>query len=179
MEPEPGRVEHAGVLRAAKVLRRHGVQLKGHPLVWTYNVCIPPHFRGLDFESTCRVFADRIRRDVPPFDGLIDYWDIINEAHDTPWANSMAFSSEQMVDLTALAARTTREVAPNSKLVVNICLPFGEYVAGAPGRATPLEYLRACIDAGVDFDIIGIQFYYGGGMLQYCWGHAGDLAHPR
>jgi endo-1,4-beta-xylanase len=50
-----------------------------------------------------------------------------------------------------------------------VCLPFGEYAAGAPGRATTLEDVRGCIDAGVDFDIIGIQFYYGGGLLQYCW----------
>ena len=169
VEPQPGQVEHDGLLQAARALRAQGVRLKGHPLVWTYTPCVPAHRRGMDFATCCQVFRERILRDVPPFAGLIDYWDIINEAHDTPWANSFAFTSEQMVELTALAAATARQAAPSAKLVVNVCLPFGEYAAGAPGRATTLEYVRACLAAGVDFDILGIQFYYGGGLLQYCW----------
>lgn len=169
VEPEPGCVKLDGLLKTARTLKEQGVRMKGHPLVWTYSMCLPPHHRHMDFATCCEVFTTRILRDVPPFDGLIEYWDVINEAHDTPWANSFAFSSAQMVELTRLAAKTTRKAAPNAKLVVNVCLPYGEYAAGAPGRTTPLEYLRSCLDAGVDFDIIGIQFYYGSGMLQYCW----------
>ncbi len=169
VEPEPGRVEHDGLLAQARTLHAHGVALKGHPLVWTYTPCIPPHLRHLDFAACCDAFRARILRDVPPFAGLIDYWDIINEAHDLPWANSFAFSSAQMVELTRIAAEATREAAPGAKRVINVCLPFGEYAAGAPGRVTTLEYLRACLDAGIDFDIVGIQFYYGSGLLQYPW----------
>lgn len=169
MEPAPGQVEHVGVRAIAEDLHARGLALKGHPLVWTYTPCLPAHRRGMTFNECCRAFTERIRRDVPPFRDVVDAWDVINEAHDTPWANSLAFTSAQMVELTALAARETRAAAPQAKLVVNVCLPFGEYAAGAPGRATTLEYLRACIDAGVDFDVIGIQFYYGSGMLQYCW----------
>ena len=169
MEPQPGDVRHDPVLASARELRARGIALKGHPLVWTYTPCLPPHRRAMDFDTCCRVFRERILRDVPPFRGLIDYWDIINEAHDTPWANSLAFTSDQMVELTKLAAEAAREAAPAARLVVNVCLPFGEYAAGAPGRATTLEYVRSCIDAGVSFDIIGVQFYYGGGLLQYCW----------
>jgi len=169
MEPTPGQVEHTRVRAVAEELHARGLVLKGHPLVWTYAMCLPPHHQGMDFDECCRVFAARIRRDVPPFRDIVGYWDIINEAHDTPWANSLAFTSAQMVELTALAARETRAAAPNAKLVINVCLPFAEYAAGAPGRATTLEYLRACLAAGVDFDVIGIQFYYGSGLLQYCW----------
>jgi GH35 family endo-1,4-beta-xylanase len=169
MEPEPGVVRHEPVREAAEALRARGFKLKGHPLVWTYSPCLPPHRQDMDFGECMRVFRERIRRDVPPFAELIDVWDIINEAHDTFWANSLALTSGQMVELTAMAAEETRRAAPGARLVVNICLPFGEYVAGAPGRVTPLEYVRACIEAGVDFDVIGIQFYYGGGQAQYCW----------
>jgi len=169
MEPGPGRVEHGNVLRTARDLHARGLALKGHPLVWTYNKCTPPHRLLLDFPSWCRISRERIARDVPPFRGLIGYWDIINEAHDTPWANSPAFSSEQLVELTGVAAEATRAADPGAKLVVNVCLPFGEYAAGSEGRATTLEYVRACIDSGVDFDVVGVQFYYGGGLLQYCW----------
>jgi GH35 family endo-1,4-beta-xylanase len=169
VEPEPGVVKHDGLLKQSRLLHAQGVALKGHPLVWTYTPCVPAHRRQMDFDTCCRVFRERILRDVPPFAGLIDYWDIINEAHDLPWANSFAFSSAQMVELTRVAAEATREAAPHAKRVINVCLPFGEYAAGAPGRATTLEYLRACLDAGIDFEIIGIQFYYGSGLLQYCW----------
>lgn len=170
MEPEPGVVHHEAAMVIAQDLHSHGFQLKGHPLVWTYSPCLPPHRRGLDFSACCDAARERIERDVPPFNGLIRYWDVINEAHDVPWANSFGFNSEQMIELTGLAAAVTRRKAsPDAKLVVNVCLPFGEYAAGASGRATTLEYVRGCIDAGVDFDIIGIQFYFGGGLFQYCW----------
>ena len=169
MEPQPGQVMHDPVLKTARDLHARGIKLKGHPLVWTYTPCLPPHRRAMDFDTCCEVFRERILRDVPPFRGLIDYWDVINEAHDLPWANSLAFTSEQMVELTKLAAATARQAAPEAGLVVNVCLPFGDYAAGAPGRATTLEYVGACIDAGADFDIIGIQFYFGGGLFQYCW----------
>ena len=169
MEPQPGQVLHEPVLKMAREMHEHGMKLKGHPLVWTYTPCVPPHHRAMDFDTCCRVFRERILRDVPPFHGLIDYWDIINEAHDLPWANSFAFTSEQMVELTRQAAATTREAAPDARLVVNVCLPFGDYAAGDTGRTTTLEYVEACIAAGADFDIIGIQFYYGGGLFQYCW----------
>lgn len=170
MEPEPGHVLHEPVLQAMQALREHGVnKFKGHPLVWTYTPCLRPDLYGMDFNTCREVFRQRIRRDVPPFRDLIDYWDIINEANSLPWANSLGFSNRQMIELTAMAARETRALAPKSKLVINICLAFGEYTAGAPGRVTPLEYFKSCIAAGIDFDVIGLQFYFGQGGMQYCW----------
>jgi hypothetical protein len=51
---------------------------------------------------------------------------------------------------------------------VNNCRVFGEYAATSktyfrqeqrPLR-TPHQYLRACLSAGLDFDVIGLQLYY-------------------
>ena len=169
MESPAGRVDHGPLLARCRALRERGIQVKGHPLVWAYSLCLPPRLQGADFRTFHDAFRDRIARDVPPFRGLIGYWDVINEAHQPPWTNSLGFTLQQNVVLTGMAADATRRIDPAARIVVNVCLPFGEYVAGAPGRFTPLEYLQACIDAGVDFDVIGIQFYYGSGQAQYCW----------
>jgi len=67
-----------------------------------------------------------------------------------------------------LAADATHAADPKALRVVNNCCLFGEYVAdrrtykGKQTRAmrTPLQYLRAVLKAGVNFDAIGLQVYY-------------------
>lgn len=169
MEPEPGRVSHKPVFDVAHELKRHNIALKGHPLVWTFSEHLPDHRLGMDYTTCLNVFRDRILRDVPPFNGLIEYWDVINEAHTVPWTNPSGYTLNQFIDLSGMAAETCRRAAPEAKTVINVCLPFGEYAAGCPGRMTPLEYIRACIGSGIDFDVIGVQFYYGSGLMQYSW----------
>jgi len=88
----------------------------------------------------------------------------MNEAHQ-PHAD---FTQKQIVDLTALAARSVREVDPAAVRIVNVNWPTGDYVVApevkpyvTAGKAqTPFQYLKALERAGVDYDVIGIQMYY-------------------
>jgi endo-1,4-beta-xylanase len=73
-----------------------------------------------------------------------------------------------LLEKTRLAADATHAADPKAVRVVNNCCLFGEYAA--EGRTykgnqprplrTPLQYLRAALKTGVDFDAVGLQVYY-------------------
>ncbi len=148
--------------------QRNAITAKGHPLTWFHRAGLPEEVRTKSFEEVEKLGRTGIREIVLRYAGQIDIWDVINEAHD--WGNELGYSQEQLLHMTRLAAETTKEANPGAVAIVNNCSPFGEYVARSrtyfgeverPMRA-PIEYLRACIDAGIDFDVVGVQLYYPG-----------------
>jgi hypothetical protein len=90
----------------------------------------------------------------------------MNEAHD--WANCFLLNQDQLVELTRTCCDALHEVDSSAQAIVNICLPFAEYVAGRyvcygslPEKLrSPLAYLRAIQEAGVRYDVTGIQLYF-------------------
>jgi endo-1,4-beta-xylanase len=142
---------------------------KGHPLVWFHRAGIPEFLKTKSWDELKRSCREYILRSVGRFRGSrIHAWDVINEAHD--WANELGFNQDQLLEMTRLAAESTRIADPTAFRVVNCCLPWGEYVAAGrtyagplkrPAR-TPLEYYRAVEDTRVPYEAIGIQVYYPG-----------------
>jgi GH35 family endo-1,4-beta-xylanase len=141
---------------------------KGHPLVWFHRAGIPEFLKTKSWDELRRSCREYILRSVGRFRNRIHAWDVINEAHD--WANELGLSQDQLLDVTRLAAESTRTADPTAFRVINCCLPWGEYVATGrtyagplkrPAR-TPLEYYRAVEDARVSYEAIGVQVYYPG-----------------
>lgn len=107
-----------------------------------------------------------VEESLTQFRGRIKYWDVINEAHD--WANAFNLTQEQNVELAVLACARAREIDPDAKLIVNSSLVFAEYAANHEVSSgplfdklkTPLQYLEDIIEAGADFDIVGLQLYF-------------------
>jgi len=90
----------------------------------------------------------------------------MNEAHD--WANCFELNQEQLIDLTRTCCDALREANSEATSIVNICLPFAEYVAGRyncygalPERLlSPRAYIEAIMEKDIDFDVVGIQLYF-------------------
>lgn len=143
-----------------------GILVKGHPLVWFHPAGIPDFLKDKPWEELKRSTREYILRSVGQFRSRVHAWDVINEAHD--WANQPGFSQDQLLELTRLAAETTRMADPTAFRVVNSCLPWGEYKAARRSNAgpekrslrTPLEYHKAVEDARVPYEAIGLQIYY-------------------
>jgi len=77
-EPEQGKPDRARMESAARWLKDRGMTLKGHPLCW-HTVCAP-WLLGMSDDEILKTQLVRIRRDITAFKGLIDMWDVINEA---------------------------------------------------------------------------------------------------
>jgi endo-1,4-beta-xylanase len=76
-EPEPGKKGAAHRERLAKWCREHGIVTKGHPLVWHE---VYPKWAPADPDEARRLLRERVTEIVAQFAGLIDRWDVVNEA---------------------------------------------------------------------------------------------------
>jgi GH35 family endo-1,4-beta-xylanase len=76
-ESRQGQPQHAYTEEAAKWCRDHGITTKGHPLAWNY---FEPRWLPDDLQEVRRLQMERITDCVTRFRGLIDIWDVVNEA---------------------------------------------------------------------------------------------------
>ena len=139
---------------------------KGHPLVWFHRAGVPEFLKKKSWQALSQSCRDYVLGSVGRFRARIHAWDVINEAHD--WANDLNLDAGQLIEITRLAAETTRAADPTAFRVVNNCCTWAEYVAtqrtysgplGRPSR-TPLEYLQAVNDARIPYEAVGLQIYY-------------------
>lgn len=76
-EAEQGRPQHDKSQQIAQWCREYGVATKGHPLMWNY---AEPRWLPDDLAAVRRLQLARIDDCVRRFQGLIDRWDVVNEA---------------------------------------------------------------------------------------------------
>lgn len=165
-EPEPGRCGWEHVDALVDWLTERGMRIKGHPLVWINKYGLPDWIYHASYEKIKDALRKRIVDIVRRYKGRIETYDVINEAHE--FANTLFYASIQLDELTKIAADAAKEADPSVERVVNTCMPFGEYSAGSSERRWPFRYLSDLIYSGIQFEAIGIQFYYGAGG-NYCW----------
>lgn len=144
----------------------HGVVAKGHPLWFGHGDTNPGWMTGKSY-AELSVFARKTAKEcVSCYRGRVTVWDAINEPHD--WANCFGFTQPELLDLAHVCCNAVREADPGVTSLINVCLPFAEYVAGRFNRwgpvqdrpMSPLRYLENAIDDGVDFDAVGVQLYF-------------------
>ena len=147
-------------------LRARGITVEGRPLFWAYKTTTPDWLKKKTFDEL-RKYVERHARKVVGFYGDEIYaWEVVNEMHD--WANECQLTPEQTIEITRLACDATRDANPRVLRLINNCCLFGDYVprrkwteldARYPQR-TPLQFLKQLVDAGVDFNITGLQLYF-------------------
>jgi len=76
-ESQQGEPKHAYTEDAARWCQEHGIVTKGHPLAWNY---FEPRWLPDDLQEVRRLQMERITDCVTRFRGLIDRWDVVNEA---------------------------------------------------------------------------------------------------
>ena len=166
--PQRDVYDYGYVDQALAFLLEKGITPKGHPLFFGHREVNPPWLFSLPYPELRREAEKIARHHVAAYRDSILYWDAMNEAHD--WANCFELTQEQLLDLTRATTNALREANDRAVSIVNVCLPFAEYVAGRyncygalPERLrSPLSYLKALLEAGVDFDVVGIQLYFPG-----------------
>jgi GH35 family endo-1,4-beta-xylanase len=160
-ETERGKPAHKHTEEVARWCQQHGIQTKGHPLAW--NCGDAPWFPD-DPDELYRLQLGRIDDCVKRFAGLIDRWDVVNEAteydrvaflklspkHSAMWkkVGQVAFPRECFLH--------ARQANPKATLVIN------DYYTG-PAYERFLEQLVDRQGKPV-YDVIGIQSHMHGGV---------------
>src|SRR5271157_1942671 len=76
-EPERGRTRREQVRQVAQWCKAYGISTKGHPLVWHE---VYPKWAPTEAGEVREAYRRRIGEIVPDFKGLVDRWDVVNEA---------------------------------------------------------------------------------------------------
>lgn len=77
-ERRRGEREDKAAAECAEWCRSHGITPKGHPLAW--NFVDPPWMKDVPAGEVLSLQIERIRQCISKFKGVIDIWDVVNEA---------------------------------------------------------------------------------------------------
>lgn len=122
-EPVEGQPRTEALARAARWFDERDVRLVGHPLVW--HTLAPKWLRGRPLPAVADAVVALVRREVAGFAGVVDTWDLVNEAVIAPiFDNGDNAITPLAADLggaglIALAAESARAANPGVALRVN------------------------------------------------------------
>ena len=147
-------------------LRKKKIVVEGRPLWWSYKTTTPDWLRRKSYDGIRSYVEQHVRKVVSHYGDGMAVWEVVNEFHD--WANECRLTPDQIIEVTRLACDVARDTNPRVRRLINNCAPFAEYVqlrkmteldATYPQR-TPFQFMKQLADAGVDFNITGIQMYF-------------------
>ena len=159
-EPRRGQPQTERILNAARWYKANQCTVKGHPLCW--HTLTADWLLTLSNREILQEQKARIQRDVSAFVGVIDQWDVVNEAVIMPifdrYDNGITRLCKEMgrIQLIRTMFDTARETNPRATLLLNdfdVSPAFDILVEG-------------CLAAGIRIDAIGIQSH----MHQGYWG---------
>lgn len=159
-EPKRGQPLTEELKNAARWCGQRGLLAKGHPLCW--HTLTADWLLGMRVPEILEAQTDRIQRDVSDFLGLIDVWDVINEAVIMPsfdkYDNGITRLCKETGRIETVKAMfaAARRANPSAVLLINdfdISPAYDILVEG-------------CLETGITIDAIGIQSH----MHQGYWG---------
>ena len=159
-EPQRGKPMTKQLKNATKWCIEHGLRTKGHPLCW--HTLTVDWLLSMSNSEILAAQSARIQRDVSDFRGLIDMWDVINEAVIMPvfdkYDNGITRICKEYGRINTIKTmfEAARETNPNATLLINDFDVSSAYDILVEG----------CLEAGIKFDAIGIQSH----MHQGWWG---------
>jgi endo-1,4-beta-xylanase len=159
-EPQVGKPMTTRLKNTVNWCLSRGLSVKGHPLCW--HTLTADWLLSMDTAEILQAQTARIQREVSDFRGLIDMWDVINEAVIMPifdkYDNGVTRLCRQMGRLRLITAMfdAARAENPSAVLLINDFDVSPAYDILVEG----------CLEAGVQIDAIGIQSH----MHQGYWG---------
>jgi endo-1,4-beta-xylanase len=159
-EPRKGQPQTQRILNTALWYREHDCIVKGHTLCW--HTLTADWLLDLSTLGIRQALERRIERDVSDFAGMVDMWDVVNEAVIMPifdrYDNGVTRLCREMgrIELIRAMFDIARAANPRAVLLLN---DFDV----SPAYDILIE---GCLEAGIKIDTIGIQSH----MHQGYWG---------
>ena len=147
-------------------LAEHNIAIQGRPLFWFHPTVTPDWLKNKSFDELKRYIDKHTYDLVTHYGDKVLQWEVFNEYHD--WANIHNHTPDQITALTRQALDRTKEINPKVVRILNNCCPWAEYAArGRMARMdasrplrSPRRFLSDLADAGVEYDVLGIQIYF-------------------
>jgi hypothetical protein len=111
-----------------------------------------------DFDAVRDYVFDHVERCVQRYRGRVDHWEALTGLH---LENCMSFSLDRILELSRVCAYAVKRADPKATVILGLVHPWGEYFATNQKSIWPYNYAEMCINAGVPFDVIGLEVFFG------------------
>ncbi len=111
-----------------------------------------------DYEALRDLAYEHIQRIVQRYERHVSVWNVVSGIHAN---NSFNLNFDQLMELTRMSCLLVKKLAPKSKVLIDLTMPWGEYYARNQRTIPPLLYADMAVQSGIKFDGFGIQFYMG------------------
>ncbi len=111
-----------------------------------------------DYESLRDMIYEHIQQVVQRYERKVGLWRVACGLHAY---NSFNMSFEQIMELTRMSCSLVKKLAPQSVVLIDLVLPWGEYYARNQRTIPPMLYAGMAVQSGIRFDAFGVQIYMG------------------
>ncbi len=111
-----------------------------------------------DYESLRDVIYEHIQHVVKRYKDRVKVWNVVSGIHAH---NSFDLSFEQLMELTRMSCLLVKKLSPQSKVIIELVMPWGEYYARNQRTIPPLLYADMAVQSGIKFDAFGVQICMG------------------
>ena len=161
-DPIEQRIDYTRMDQAMQWILDHKLTPRGFGYVYLTNGATPEWLRSWPYEKILPEYKRIVSMTTKRYDGRLAYVEVINEAHDK--ANLFRLSHQQILELAKEACKSAREGSPAVKRMINHCCLWAENAKrkndDGSRRWSPYRFLKDCVSAGVEFEVIGLQMYY-------------------
>jgi len=111
-----------------------------------------------DYEALREVIYEHLHQVVGRYEKKVRTWRVVSGLHAN---NSFNLSFEQIMELTRMSCSVVKKLAPQSTVLIDLVLPWGEYYARNQRTIPPMLYADMAVQSGIKFDGFGVQMYMG------------------
>lgn len=123
----------------------------GNPPDWLY---IWEH----DYETVRDLIYEHVERVVERYKHVVSAWNVVSGLHVN---KHFTFNFEQLMDLTRMVTMLVKKLAPQSRVLVEIRQPFGEYFSSNQRSIPPMMYADLITQSAIQFDGFAIRLLMG------------------
>ena len=114
------------------------------------------------YEKLKAMYSQVVEQTMRRYAGKLEYAEIMNEAHDK--ANLWHLDHGQILEMAREMFAAARRGSSTVKRQMNHCCMWAEYAkdrnVDGSKRWSPYQFIKACFDHGIDYEVIGLQLYY-------------------
>jgi hypothetical protein len=160
LEPEEHKFDTAAVDEWIELLSKKRMPIIAGPLIQLDDKNLPDwmFIWEHDFDSIRELSYEYVQRIVQRYRKAVSMWNVVSGLH-TNSAFSLSF--EQIIELTRLLVSQVKALLPNTRTLITVTQPFGEYHARKQPAVPPLLYAEMVAQAGINFEAFGVEIEMG------------------
>jgi hypothetical protein len=160
LEPEEHKFDTAAVDEWVEVLSKKRLPIIAGPLIQLDEANLPDwmFIWEHDFDSIRELAYEYVQKMVQRYRKAVSMWNVTAGLNTN---GAFALSFEQTIELTRLLVSQVKALLPNTRTLITITQPFGEYHARKATSVPPMQYAEMVAQSGINFEAFGVEIEMG------------------